>query len=158
MFYFVLAIYQLMKDLMQVFRYHYFTLWCMMYLLFVNIPARVSLCNIDISSKKSEIAHKLSVIFQKNSLSNYPYFLLPGCTFDLLLYFSFLLRNALSIRKALSTKQLIKASVGTRKFLSEFYLEVLWIEFDIKLLLFVSFKRISSVKIHKICDALLPLM
>ena len=31
-FYFVLAMSQLMKDLMQVFRYHYFTLWCIYWL------------------------------------------------------------------------------------------------------------------------------
>ena len=54
-------------------------------------------------------------------------------------------------------KQHIKASVGTRKFLSEFCLEVLSIEFNIKLLLFASFKRFSGAKIYKICDALLPL-
>ena len=54
-------------------------------------------------------------------------------------------------------KQHIRASGGTRKFLSEFCLEVLSIEFNIKLLLFVSFKRFSVVKICKICDALLPL-
>ena len=54
-------------------------------------------------------------------------------------------------------KQHIKALVGTRKFLSELCLEVLSIEFDIKLLLFVSIKRFSGVKIYEICDALLPL-
>ena len=54
-------------------------------------------------------------------------------------------------------KQHIKTSVGTRKFLSEFYLEVASIEFIMKLLSFVSFKRFSGVKIYKICDALLPL-
>ena len=74
-FYFVLAIYQPMKDLIPVFRYHYFTSWCMMYLLFVNILARVSLSRLDISSRKSEIGHQLSVIFQTSSLSNCPYFL-----------------------------------------------------------------------------------
>ena len=54
-------------------------------------------------------------------------------------------------------KQHIKASVGTRKFLSEFCLEALSTEFNIKLLSFVSFKRFSSVKIYKMCDVLLPL-
>ena len=54
-------------------------------------------------------------------------------------------------------KQHIKASVGTRKFLSEFCLEVLSIEFNIKLLSFASFKRFSGAKIYKIYDALLPL-
>ena len=54
-------------------------------------------------------------------------------------------------------KQHIKTSVGTRKFLSEFCLEVASIEFIMKLLSFVSFKRFSGVKIYNICDALLPL-
>ena len=54
-------------------------------------------------------------------------------------------------------KQHIKTSVGTRKFLSEFYLEVASIEFIMKLLSFVSFKRFSGVKIYKICNASLPL-
>ena len=54
------------------------------------------------------------------------------------------------MRKELSMKQHIKASVGTRKFLSEFCLEVLSIEYNINLLSFVSFKRFSSVKIYKI--------
>ena len=54
-------------------------------------------------------------------------------------------------------KQHIKTSVGTRKFLSEFCLEVASIEFIMKLLSFVSFKRFSGVKIYKICNASLPL-
>ena len=88
-FYFVSAIYQLMKDLMQVFRYHYFTLWGMMYLMFVNISTRVSLSRFDISSRKSEITHQLSIIFQTNSLSNYSYFLLTSWIFTLLNFWSF---------------------------------------------------------------------
>ena len=62
-----------------------------------------------------------------------------------LLYYR-LVTKALSVRKALSMKQHIKALVGTRKFLSEFCLEVLSIEFDFKFLSFVSFKRFSRVK------------
>ena len=54
-------------------------------------------------------------------------------------------------------KEHIKVSVGTRKFVSEFCLEVLPIEIYVKLLSFVSFKHFSSIKIYKICDALLPL-
>ena len=139
---------------------------CMMYLLFVNISARVSLSRLDISSTKSDIVHQMSVIIQKNSLSNCPYFLLPACIFTslnfwsftiYLLYITFLLRKALSMRKAWSMKQYITASEETRKFLSEFCLEVRSIEFEIKLLSFLSFKRFSNVKIYKICDALLPL-
>ena len=61
------------------------------------------------------------------------------------------------MRKALSLKQHIKASVETRKFLSEFCLEILIIEFNIELLSSVCFKRFSGVKIYKICDELLPL-
>ena len=53
------------------------------------------------------------------------------------------------MRKALPLKQHIKASVRTRKFPSEFSLEVLSIEFNSAL-------RFSGVKIYKICDALLP--
>ena len=68
-----------------------------------------------------------------------------------------MLRKAFSMRKALSMKQHIKTSVGTRKFLSELCLEVVSIEFDIKPLPFVSFRRFSGVKIYKICDVLLPL-
>ena len=61
------------------------------------------------------------------------------------------------MRNVLSMKQQIKALVETRKLLSEFCLEVLSIEFDIKFLSFVSFKPFSGVKIYKICDTLLPL-
>ena len=60
------------------------------------------------------------------------------------------------MRKALPMKQNIKVSVGTRKFVSEFCLEVLRIEIYNKLLSFVSFKRFSLIKIYKICNALLP--
>ena len=158
--FFLLAIYQLMKDLMQVFRYHYSTLRGTMYLLFVNISARVYLSRLNISSRKSEIALQFSVILQTNSLSNCSYFLVPGCIFCFLDFWYFtiyLLYTTILLRKALSVKQHIKTSVGTRKFLSEFYLEVASIDFNMKLLSFVSFKRFSGVKIYTICDALLPL-
>ena len=150
---------------MQVFRYHYLT-WYMMYLLFVNISTRVSLSRLDISSRKSEIAHQLSVILQTNSLSNCQSFLLPCCIFNFLNFWSFtiyllyttvLLRKTLSMKKASSMKQHIKALVRTRKCLSELCLEVLSIEFDIKFLSFVSIKHFSGVKFYKICDALISL-
>ena len=57
---------------------------CMMYLLFVNMSTLVSLSRLDISSRKSEIAHRMSVIFQTSSFKNCPYFLLPGCIFTFL--------------------------------------------------------------------------
>ena len=50
-----------------------------------------------------------------------------------------------------------KASVVTRKSLSELCFEVLSTEFDIKLLSFISFRPFSGVRIYKIYDALLPL-
>ena len=85
----------------------------------------VVLSKLNISSRKSEIVHQLPVIFQTSSLSNCPFFHLPGGIFTFLNFFLnfFLLRKALSMRKALSIKQHIKASVGTRKFLSEFCLK-----------------------------------
>ena len=43
------------------------------------------------------------------------------------------------MRQALSMKEHIKASVIAKKFLSEFCLEVLAVEFDIKLLSFCTF-------------------
>ena len=68
-----------------------------------------------------------------------------------------MLRKALSVRKALPMKQNIKASAGTKKVLSEFCVEVLSIESDIKFDCFVRFKRVFGIKIYKICDTLLPL-
>ena len=67
----------------------------MMYLLVVNISAHVSLSRLDIFGRKSEIAHQLFVIFQTNFSSNYPYFLLPGCTFTFLNFWSFTIYSLL---------------------------------------------------------------
>ena len=59
------------------------------------------------------------------------------------------------MRKALSMKQYIKASVWTRKFLSEFCLEVLQLNLILTFYRFVRFKRFSGIKIYKIFDTLL---
>ena len=61
--------------------------------------------------------------------------------FDLLLYTSSSSTKALSMRKALSMKQFIKASVRTRTFLVEFFGEV-QLNFTIKLLSFCTFYAI----------------
>ena len=47
------------------------------------------LSKLNISSRKSEIAHQLPVIFQTSSLSNCPYFLFPGCIFTFLNFLFF---------------------------------------------------------------------
>ena len=70
-----------------------------------------------------------------------PVAFLPFEIFDLLLYTSSSLTKALSIRKALSMKQFIKASVRTRTFLVEFFWEV-QLNFTIKLLSFCTFYAI----------------
>ena len=86
---------------------------------------------------------------------SYPVAFLPFLDFW---YFTiYLLFTTILLRKALSVKQHIKTSVGTRKCPSEFCLEVPSIEFDIKLLPFLSFERFTGIKIYKTFDALLPL-
>ena len=95
----------------------------MIYIPVVNIPVRISLSSLDICSRKSRILHQSYVIFQIKLLSNFPYFLflvtfllyhhIYFCYLTILLYTSFLLGKPLSMKKVLSIKQHIKASVGT---------------------------------------------
>ena len=77
-----------------------------------------------------------------------------------LIFYYILSMNHLLVKKSIVNEEGIVNEwhiKGTRKFLSEFCLKVLSIEFDIKFLSFVSFKRFSGVIIYKIYDALLPL-
>ena len=62
-----------------------------LYLIVLKILALVSLSRLDFCGRKSEIAYQLFVIFQTNFLSNYPYFLLPGCIFTFLNFSFFII-------------------------------------------------------------------
>ena len=85
-----------------------------------------------------------------------PVTFLPSKIFDLLLYISSSLTKALSMRKALSMKQFIKASVRTRTYLVEFFWEV-QLNFTLSFYRFVRFTRFSGINIYTICNTLLIL-
>ena len=55
----------------------------------LGVSSRVSLSRLCISCTKSEITHQWSVTFQTSFLSHCPYFLLPGCIFTFLNFWSF---------------------------------------------------------------------
>ena len=96
----------------------------MTFLMVINILAWVSLRRLGLCSRTYEITHQLSVIFQTNFLSVYSYFFLPGCIFTFLNFLSSTI-NFLLVKKSIVNKIKYKSLRGTRKFLSEVFLEAL---------------------------------